>query len=103
MHKIYEQKNLPYLNVQVCPHCKQLVALNLKVCPRCGHPIVEDKKEESVDEFPTQTVEMTTSNLKTPENQVDEIDASLDTTNLKNDKDVEKKRKRTFIIFKTIF
>lgn len=104
MHEIYQQKDLPYLNVQVCPNCNQLVPLNLKVCPRCGHSMVEEKKENvAIDEFATQTVEMAsptvTSTIEETKKPLEEIKKE----EVQNEDLSSKKEKKPSLFLRQIF
>lgn len=48
MHDLYNQKNLPYLNVKSCPNCKELIDIDTKVCPHCNHSFDQFNYNEEV-------------------------------------------------------
>lgn len=63
MHDLYNQENLPYLNVKPCPHCKELVEIDTKICPHCNHSFEEiDQDVEVFDTtfIPQNQIEKTT-------------------------------------------
>ncbi len=50
MHDLYKQSNLPYLNVKVCPNCKELVPLNQEICTNCNFNFnLKELKNEKVE------------------------------------------------------